>query len=57
MTAKAIAENADRYKNVSVLGRFGVPADVAACCLFLASDEASFVTGSELTVDGGRLAS
>lgn len=57
MTAGSISENADRYKNVSVLGRYGKPDDVANCCLFLASDEAAFVTGTELTVDGGRLAS
>ena len=38
------------------LGRFGVPADIAAGCLYLASDEASWVTGSELVIDGGMTA-
>ena len=33
--------------------RFGEPDEVAYCALFLASDEASFVTGSSLVVDGG----
>lgn len=38
------------------LGRAGQPEEVAYGCLFLASDESSFVTGSELIVDGGYLA-
>lgn len=35
-------------------GRPGTPAEVAACALFLASDEASYVTGAMLVVDGGN---
>lgn len=35
------------------LARFGVPADIAAAVVFLASDEASFVTGQTLKVNGG----
>ena len=35
------------------LGRLGDPAEVASAALFLASDESSFVNGSELFVDGG----
>jgi NAD(P)-dependent dehydrogenase (short-subunit alcohol dehydrogenase family) len=38
------------------LGRFGTPADIAAGCLYLASEEASWVTGSELVIDGGMTA-
>jgi len=38
------------------LGRFGKSEEVANCALFLASDDASFVTGTSLAVDGGYLA-
>jgi len=38
------------------LGRLGNADEVANCALFLASDEASFVTGTSLAVDGGYLA-
>lgn len=38
------------------LGRFGTPSDIAAGCLYLASDESSWVTGSELVIDGGMTA-
>ena len=35
------------------LGRFGQSEDVAYGVIFLASDESSFMTGSELVIDGG----
>jgi NAD(P)-dependent dehydrogenase (short-subunit alcohol dehydrogenase family) len=38
------------------LGRIGKPSDIARAALFLCSDEASWVTGAELVVDGGFLA-
>ncbi len=38
------------------IGHVGEPADVAAAILYLASDEAKFVTGSELVIDGGYTA-
>jgi 3-oxoacyl-[acyl-carrier protein] reductase len=37
------------------LGRLGTPRDVAYACLYLASDEAAFVTGTTIVVDGGQI--
>jgi NAD(P)-dependent dehydrogenase (short-subunit alcohol dehydrogenase family) len=49
-------EIAENRLAATPLGRFGTPADIAAGCLYLASDEASWVTGSELVIDGGMTA-
>ena len=49
----------DRYRTTVSripLGRYGEPEDVAYGVLFLASDESSFMTGSELVIDGGWIA-
>ena len=43
------------YAAVAPLGRTGQPREVANCILFLASDEASFVTGAALIADGGTV--
>ena len=37
-------------------GKFGAPADVAACALFLVSDQAAFINGSIIVLDGGLTA-
>ncbi len=49
----AAREEADA---LHALGRMGEPDEVARCVSFLASDEASFVTGSAMVVDGGLIA-
>ena len=38
------------------LGRYGKPSDIAFACLYLASDETAWMTGSELVIDGGMTA-
>jgi len=43
----------ERIKHDIPLGHFGEPADIATAVAFLCSDEAKFVTGSVMTVDGG----
>lgn len=57
---EAVAELPESYKEpmkaVHPIGRLGEPSEVAKAILFLASDEASFVTGAILPVDGGYLA-
>ena len=49
-------EHRDRLGRRHPLGRIGRPEEVAAVALFLASDEASFVTGAAVPVDGGLIA-
>jgi NAD(P)-dependent dehydrogenase (short-subunit alcohol dehydrogenase family) len=46
----------DTMQSWHALNRLGRPEEVAACALFLASDDASFVTGHALVVDGGWMA-
>jgi len=41
------------WRDMTVLDRLGQPGEVAAAALFLASDEASYITGQNLAVDGG----
>jgi NAD(P)-dependent dehydrogenase (short-subunit alcohol dehydrogenase family) len=44
------------FENYNPLGRLGTPQELANAVLFLASDLSSFITGSEMTVDGGETA-
>ena len=53
MGSETMAPYLDEYRRAHKLGRFGRPDELAAAMLFLASDDASFVTGHALVVDGG----
>ena len=44
----------DVYLDTIPLGRFGDPEDVAAAALFLASDDATWVSGANLVIDGAE---
>jgi len=43
----------DKNHNQHLVGRVGVPEDVAKTCLFLSSDDAGFITGANIIIDGG----
>ena len=54
------SENGNEMRDMLIaahpMARFGIPREIADAILFLASDEASFMTGAELVVDGGYTA-
>lgn len=55
MTRSAYGQEAfDGWSKICPLGRAATPEDIAKAMLFLASDEAAFITGVTLPVDGGR---
>ena len=47
-------ERQSEYEDLIPLGRLGTPEDIARAVLFFASDDSSYITGSELNIDGGR---
>ena len=47
-------ENREKFIATIPLGRLSDPTDIAKACLYLASDDANFITGVVLEVDGGR---
>lgn len=53
---QAVPDIYDRIAAMSPLNRMGQGADIAGAAVYLASDDAGFVTGSDLLVDGGMLA-
>jgi 3-oxoacyl-[acyl-carrier protein] reductase len=55
--AELVVHNADlapQYLKSIPLGRFAQPADIADCAAFLASDQASYITGQTIVIDGGQ---
>lgn len=48
-------EEIDQKLKETPLGRFATPEDTAKLCLFLLSDDASFITGENIWINGGRL--
>jgi 3(or 17)beta-hydroxysteroid dehydrogenase len=53
LAPEEIAEATERFLAEIPLGAMGEPLDIANGCLFLASDESKYMTGSELVIDGG----
>ena len=57
MTASWPQELRDRLNALTPLGRFGRAGEVAGAVTFLASDEASFITGQTISINGGAFMS
>ena len=55
MTDKLSGEVKNEFLSHIPVGRIGSPDDIANAVIFLASDEAGYITGQTITVDGGRI--
>jgi len=55
MTDRLPEDIKNKMKEAIPLARFGRPQDVAAVCLFLASEESAYITGQTIVVDGGMV--
>jgi len=55
MTAKLTEKAKEELTNAIPLGKLGQPEDVAKVVLFLASDDAAYITGQVINVDGGMV--
>lgn len=55
MTNVLPQEVVDKYSAAIPLNRMGIPKDVADLCIFLASNEANYITGQTINVDGGLI--
>jgi glucose 1-dehydrogenase len=56
---KNVLDSDEARRNIlsrTPLGRIGEPSEIAKVAVFLASDEASYITGQTIYADGGRLA-
>ena len=55
MTARLPEDLKAKMKEAIPLNKFGTPEDIAAVCIFLASEESSYITGQTIVVDGGMV--
>jgi NAD(P)-dependent dehydrogenase (short-subunit alcohol dehydrogenase family) len=50
-----VPEHREAFARTNPIGRLGTPADIASAAVFLASNDAAYITGSTIRVDGGNL--